>query len=587
MNGLLREMGRALRRAWRRTRLAMVLAVLVMVLASATTAASAAVQRALIDSAEEGSPGQIALIAVTAGGIFTIWLSLARIAGPMWDQVVHRVAPELRAEVLELIDQRARFEDIGDPEFLDDLERLRRDSAAPVYLPWLLIANASGFLGLGLSVGLLLSVDWRLLVIVAGALVSLALSLVAARTEIRETERLTLLERSERRLHEVCVEPRGVEEIRSYDSGSYLNAAAVELWTQLADQRLRIKLRALVWPGVGWVLLGTSLVLGLVLVGGGVAAGTHSVGDLVVVIVLTIGMRGQLAGTIDQIGEIGPRISTVKAMARIRDRAGRAPRVAAHDGTLRGGLELRQVGFTYARATRPTLTGIDLNLAPGTLVAIVGENGAGKTTLANLLLGLLEPTQGRFLVNGREVAAAAWRQRTSGAFQDFMKPRFTVREAVGIGDPPRIDDRQAVERAVVGESADFIASLPAGLDTSLAPRVGTDLSHGQWQLVALARSRMRQDPLLLVLDEPTSALDAHAEFELFGSFAETARQAAADRGAISIMISHRYSAAYLADRILVVDDGRIVEQGTHAELMALRGLYFEMFELQRIAYLGA
>ncbi|MDF1489032.1 ATP-binding cassette domain-containing protein [Tessaracoccus caeni] len=587
MRGVLREMGRALRLGWHRTRIAMVLAVVVAALGATSTAASAAIQRALIDGAEQGSPHQIMLIALGAGAVFTIWLALARIGGPLWDQVVHRVVPELRAEVLDLIDRRSSFEDIGDPDFLDDLERVRRESAGPIHLPWLLFSNLMGLAGLGLSIWLLLAVDWRLLVILAGVLLSLVLSLVAARTEVRETERLTPLERSERHLHQVCIEPRGVEEIRSYDCGPVLSDAAGELWTEIADRRLRIKMRALRWPAAGWLGLGVALVVGLLIVADGITAGRHTTGDLVLVIVLTIGLRGQLSLAIAQANEIGPFVSTVRATARIRDRAGRSSRPMPRDGDLRQGLRLEDVGFTYARSSRPTLTAIDLDLPRGALIAVVGENGAGKTTLANLLLGLLEPTRGRLLVDGVEVEPVAWRQRTSGAFQDFMKPRFTVREAVGIGDPARIDERDAIEAAIaVGNAGDFVASLPDGIDTSLAPRRGTDLSHGQWQLIALARSRMRQEPLLLVLDEPTSALDAHAEFELFQSFAVTARQAAVARGTISVMISHRYSAAYLADRILVVDEGQIIEQGTHAELMALNGRYREMFELQRIAYLG-
>ena len=281
---------------------------------------------------------------------------------------------------------------------------------------------------------------------------------------------------------------------------------------------------------------------------------------------------------------VAPLGSAMQALVRLRRQTEGRTRPPATAGSLYDGIAIVSGEFTYARATTPALVDLDLDLRAGSLIAIVGENGAGKSTLANLLLGLLTPSSNHLLIDGIDVDPEAWRQRTTGAFQDFIKPRFLVREAVGIGDPTRIDDPGAVEQAVISAGADgLIARLPHGIDTSLAEH---GLSHGQWQMIALARSRMRVTPLLQVLDEPTSALDAHAEFELFQWFANSAREAGAARGCISVMISHRYSAAYLADRILVMHEGRLIESGTHEHLMALNGTYKEMFELQRDAYLG-
>ncbi|MBK7820824.1 MAG: ABC transporter ATP-binding protein [Tessaracoccus sp.] len=588
MRAALDEMRRALRLAWGYAPVAMVLATFLSLLTAVSTAASAAVQRALVDSVGQASLGRIVVLALLAGLVFTTWLVLQRLGVNLWSIVNDRTVPELRARTLALIDGRAEFESITDPAFLDDVERLRKTPHVPIDLPWVVLSATRTLIGLGLSVALLISVDWRLSVIVLGALASLAVSLLASRKEIREIELLTLLERNERYLHEICVEPRGVEEIRSYDCGPSLSSAAAALRVDIAARRFRTQLRALSWVGASWIVLGVTLVIGLLTVADGVPTGEHTVGDLVLVITLSIALRGQLAGTLETVKSVAPLWSAMQALVRLRGRVGERRPPAAARRELREGISLDGVEFAYARSDAPVLADVDMRLERGSLIAIVGENGAGKTTLANLLLGLLEPTRGRFLVDGGEVDPAAWRQRTSEAFQDFMKPRFTVREAVGIGEPARIDDRDAIQAAiVVGNAGDFVASLPDGIDTSLAPRQGTDLSHGQWQLIALARSRMREAPLLLVLDEPTSALDAHAEFELFQSFAAAAREAAAARGAISVMISHRYSAAYLADRILVVDEGQIIEQGSHAELMALNGRYREMFDLQRIAYLGS
>ncbi len=588
MRAALVEMRAGLRLGWGHAPVAMVLAIFLSLLTAVSTAASAAVQRALVDSAGQASPGRIVVLALLAGLVFTTWLVLQRLGVNLWSIVNDRTVPELRAQTLALIDGRAEFESITDPAFLDDVERLRTTPISPIDLPWVLLSATRTLIDLGLSVALLISVDWRLSVIVLGALASLAVSLIASRKEIREFELLTLLERSERYLHEICVEPRGVEEIRSYDCGPSLSSAAASLRDDIAARRFKTQLRALSWVGASWIVLGATLVVGLLTVADGVPTGEHTVGDLVLVITLSIALRGQLAGTLETVKSVAPLWSAMQALVRLRERAGAPRPPAAARSELRESITLDGVEFAYARSDAPVLTDVDLRLPRGSLIAIVGENGAGKTTLANLLLGLLTPTAGEFLVDGDRVDPHAWRRHTTGAFQDFMKPQLLVGKAVGIGEPSLIDDRAAVEDAIAAAGArSLIDSLPDGIDTSLAKRDGTGLSHGQWQMIALARSRMRAQPLLQVLDEPTSALDAHAEFELFRWFAASAREAAAARGRISVMVSHRYSAAYLADQIMVVHEGRLVESGTHADLMALGGTYKEMFDLQRDAYLGS
>lgn len=588
MKGALTEMRSALRLGWGNAPVAMTLAVVFSLLAGVSTAASAAVQRALVDGAGQASVGRLAVLALLAGLVFTTWLVLQRLGENLWGIVHDRTIPEVRARMLALIDGRAEFESITDPAFLDDVERLRKTPTSPIELPWMVLSAARTLIGLGLSVVLLISVDWRLGVIVLGAVASLAVSLIASRKEINEIELLTLLERNERYLHEICVEPRGVEEIRSYDCGPALSSAAASLRDDITARRFKTQLRALAWVGASWLVLGITLVIGLLAIADGVSTGEHTVGDLVLVITLSIALRGQLNGTLNTVKSVAPLWSAMQALVRLRHRAGAPRPTEAVRAELCEGITLGGVEFAYARSNAPVLADVDLHLPRGSLICIVGENGAGKTTLANLLLGLLTPTAGEFLVDGIRVDPHAWRRQTTGAFQDFMKPQLPVGKAVGIGEPTRIDDRSAIEDAIAAAGAgSLVASLPDGIDTSLAKRDGTGLSHGQWQTIALARSRMRTQPLLQVLDEPTSALDAHAEFELFQWFAASAHEAATARGTISVMVSHRYSAAYLADRIIVVHEGRLVESGTHTELMARGGLYTEMFDLQRDAYLGS
>jgi ATP-binding cassette subfamily B protein len=208
-----------------------------------------------------------------------------------------------------------------------------------------------------------------------------------------------------------------------------------------------------------------------------------------------------------------------------------------------------------------------------------------------LLARFYDPSKGRIAVDGVDLASIdpkRWRERLAVGFQDFVRFELIARESVGVGDLPRIDERAAVERAVDrGAARDVVEELEHGLDTPLGPtQSGTDLSGGQWQKLALARAMMRERPLLLVLDEPTSALDASAEHELFERYAESARAVAAATGGIAIFVSHRFSTVRMADRIVVVADGRVAEQGTHEELIAHQGMYAELYGLQAAAYAG-
>ena len=209
------------------------------------------------------------------------------------------------------------------------------------------------------------------------------------------------------------------------------------------------------------------------------------------------------------------------------------------------------------------LAGVDLHLPPGSTVAIVGENGAGKTTLVKLLCRFYEPTGGSIELDGvdlRRFPLGDWRERIATGFQDFVRFEFLAREAVGVGDLPQIESTPTVTAALVrARGEDVLARLEEGLETQLGKSYtdGAELSGGQWQKLALGRAMMRETPLLLVLDEPTSALDAQAEHLLFEQYAAGARRVAADTGAITILVSHRFSTVRMADLILVVADGKI------------------------------
>jgi ATP-binding cassette subfamily B protein len=323
-----------------------------------------------------------------------------------------------------------------------------------------------------------------------------------------------------------------------------------------------------------------------------------------VLLVLAAGARlsAYIGATVGEIGFLrGIWMDGSRRLAWLEDYA--ASLVASADQPvpvrLKHGIRFEHVSFAYPGTDRLVLDDVNVELPAGAVVAIVGENGAGKTTLVKLLAKLYEPTSGRILVDGVELArmpADEWRTRLAGAFQDFFRFEFRARHTVGVGDVPRLDDEPAVVTAVARAGADdVVGRLTAGLETQLGPTwpQGVEVSFGQWQKLALARGFMRDQPLLLVLDEPTAALDAETEHALFERYAAAARRKGSpvadgasvnDHGRITILVSHRFSTVRMADLIVVLDGARVAEVGTHEELMSRSGPYAELYGIQAAAY---
>ena len=248
------------------------------------------------------------------------------------------------------------------------------------------------------------------------------------------------------------------------------------------------------------------------------------------------------------------------------------------------GIRFEDVSFTYPGAQEAALENITLHLVPGTSLALVGENGSGKTTLIKLLTRLYAPTSGRILLDGQDLAEwdeAALRERIGVIFQDFARYQLLVGENVGAGDERYFEDEERWRAAAVkGRASDFIDTLPAGYQTQLGKwfKDGRELSGGQWQKIALSRAFMSSRADILVLVEPTAAMDAQAEAEVFEHFRQLARER------ITILISHRFSTVRMADQIVVLNNGHIIERGSHEELMQLHGRYAQLFTLQARGY---
>ncbi|WP_419788532.1 ABC transporter ATP-binding protein [Mucilaginibacter sp. SP1R1] len=251
--------------------------------------------------------------------------------------------------------------------------------------------------------------------------------------------------------------------------------------------------------------------------------------------------------------------------------------------TIQQGFTFEDVGFRYLNSERWANRHLNFTLYPGEKLALVGENGAGKTTLVKLLARLYDPTEGRILLDGvdlRQYDLADLRLNVGIIFQDYLRYQMTFAQNIAVGKISEQDNRPLIENSARQSLADVLAAkLPAAYDQQLGKRFadGVELSGGEWQKVALARAYMR-DAQLLILDEPTSALDARAEFNVFERFAELTK------GRSAVLISHRFSTVRMADRILVLEKGELIEIGSHEELLLKGGRYAELFDLQAAGY---
>jgi ATP-binding cassette subfamily B protein len=385
------------------------------------------------------------------------------------------------------------------------------------------------------------------------------------------------------------------KELRVFGLREELARRHAEAADHAATTTIRVARRGAVLATAGWFAFATGLFAGLLLVLYEAAQGRATTGEVLMSVGLAQLTQFQLTNVSNTVGQVLTTARTVDRYLWLEDYAARAL-AAEHAGDetvgreLQDGIVFESVSFRYPGTTADVLHDVNLMIPAGSMVALVGENGAGKTTIVKLLAGMYTPTSGQITVDGVPLSRldlAGWRGRMSAAFQDFVRFELVARETIGVGDLPRLDDHDAVVEALDRAGAtDVVGTFADGLDSRIGRSFagGRDLSGGQWQKLALGRAMMRDDPLLLVLDEPTSSLDAVTESELFSRYERSARTAAVARGAITVLVSHRFSTVRMADLIVVLDAGRVIESGNHAELMDNDGLYAELYTLQATPY---
>ena len=481
------------------------------------------------------------------------------------------------------------------PEYLDSVERLRSERP---YLanPFNPISWTLASLVQGVIVMVLLGSVNPLFALLP--LLGLPAAIVTARTE---QQAIALLDtqaeqqRVARHLLDLSIEAGPAKEIRVFGLGAELLRRRQHLFSLMETERRSVARRGLGRVTVCWAVFALGYGAALDWTARAAGSGRGSVGAVALVLTLGAQLNAQLAELALNVAWFSRSLRAVRRLVWFSDYADAATRAVVParpvvpPSRLEHGIRFEGVGFAYPEASRSVLSGVDLFLPAGSTVAIVGENGAGKTTLVKLLGRMYEPTAGRILIDDIPLDSMPideWRRCLAAGFQDFGRLQLIARRSVGAGDTAAEPTDEVVGSALVRAVApDLVRRLPEGYDSQLGRDLGgVELSVGQWQKVALGRAMMRTTPLVLMLDEPTASLDAPTEHALFERFAGAAREVASDTGGVTILVSHRFSTVRMADCIVVLGDGRVLEAGSHAELMQRDGTYADLYRLQARAY---
>lgn len=497
-------------------------------------------------------------------------------------QLGHRVNVMILEKALTL--ELRHFED---SEFYDKLTRARREASSR---PLSLVGRTFGVVQNGISLASYAVLLWQLSPWAVLLLVGAGLPAFVAEAKFSgDAFRLFRWRSPETRkqmyLEAVIASDEHAKEVKLFGLGPRLLERYREIFHVLYDEDRRLTLRRTAW-GFGLGLVGTAAFYGAYAwIGVEAVAGAITLGEMTMYLLLFKQGQAAVSASLSSIGgmyEDNLYLSNLYEYLEqeVPPAAGQA-RVGPKPGD---GVRFEDVSFTYPGVDTPAVRGVSFHLRPGQALALVGENGSGKTTLIKLLTRLYLPTGGRILVDGldiREWDEAALRRRVGVIFQDFARYQLPVGQNVGAGDVEAFDDeaRWAVA-AEQGMAAPFIEEFPERYHTQLGRwfKNGRELSGGQWQKIALSRAFMRSGADVLVLDEPTAAMDAEAEAQIF----DHVRGLSRDK--MAVLISHRFSTVRMADHIVVLDHGVVAEQGTHHELLARRGRYARLFELQAAGY---
>jgi ATP-binding cassette subfamily B protein len=547
------------------------------------------------DGAIAGSTARVWTAAVLVAALSSLrWCSVG-LTATIGGGLTERVNFYMSQRIGRLTTSVEGIEHFERPEYLQELDLLNTNRALLASGPRQVLLVSQLVIQLVAVGGLLASISPVLALLPVLGLVPFTTEGRSVRVRQRMEERMVEQRRLANRLFELTSTAAPAKELRVYGLAGELQRRHDALAEEISRATAKAALEGALLSFAGWTVFAAGMVGGIALVVFRAVDGRATPGEVLMATALAQQIRFQLSQVADAIGQTLTMAKTAHRFLWLEDYAHEAaarvtPGTEEPPTHVRTGISLDGVAFTYPGTDAPVLEDVNLTLPAGASIAVVGENGAGKTTLVKLLTRMYRPTEGIITVDGvnlDDIDTEAWRARVASTFQDFVRYELMAGGTVGVGDVPRYDDVNAITTALDRAAAtEVVATLPDGLETKLGRsfKGGQELSGGQWQKLALGRGMMRDTPLLVVLDEPTASLDAMTEHALFERYADAARRLGGVTGAVTILVSHRFSTVRMADLIVVVDGGRIVERGSHAQLMAVGGLYAELFNLQAAAY---
>jgi ABC-type multidrug transport system fused ATPase/permease subunit len=554
--------------------------------------------RASIDAGQSHSATESAVASVILAFAFAADWVLSTACTNLRMLMVEQLGVEVvEPTILRVVAELEALDHLERAENLDRVTALRGAGWKIVDSAWGLVESLFNALRLGCSVLLLGSISPWLALLLGLAAVPLwtdargRRATRAVETAVADSMRL------QRHLFAILTTAGSGKEVRLSGSTASLVDAQISAWNEANSQRYTALVRAALWKSAGWLVFAAGFAAGLAVVVEQAIDGRAGVGDIVLSITIATNLRGALRQTVVRTAQTAGHQQVIEPYLWLRRYAAeqdvrKAACLRRPPERLVQGITLQDVTYAYQDAVRPAVEAVSVQIPAGAVVAIVGEFGSGKSTLLNLLCKFHEPASGAIALDGidlAEIDTRQWWNEIASVFQDFGRYATSFKEAVGLGDLARISDVSTVTAAIVQAEADVVVDrLPQGLETELgSPFGGTELSEGQWQKTALARSHMRQDPLLFVLDEPTASLDAPSERAIFDRFIAHARSRGAERGSIAVIVSHRFSTVAGADLILVMDQGKLVEAGNHEQLIAANSQYAELYGIAASSYSSA
>lgn len=503
------------------------------------------------------------------------------------------IGVDLDERILSLIAGLDGIEHLERPEYADRIGMVRGSGDVIARCGWVLLDGVTTLVRLFVVLAILALMAPVLLVLVLLLVPALWLprrgqhgihkAAVAVAQDVRQAEHIQVL----------LTEATPNMEVRIAGAGPRLQSHGRDVWDRIIRTQARAQWRSAGLGIAGWAIFSLGYVAALLLIVRDVSSGRAEPGDVLLLVTLTNTLRAQAEGVVRSLQRATDGMSALDAYLWLEGHAAAAHRTdkaaARVPDRLTDGITLAGVSFRYPGTDRWVLKGFDLHLPAGATVAVVGEHGAGKTSLVKLLTKFYEPTEGTVLVDGVRldtIPAGHWWSRTTANFQDFARFLFLVRESVGVGDLTALDRPDQLARAIAGGDAEeIVAHLPDGLNTQLGRMFnGEELSTGQWQRVALSRAHMRTAPLLCVIDEPTASLDPRSEYAVYRRQMALAKTLGERCGTVTLVVSHRFSTVQMADLIVVVEGGSVVEMGDHEELMTLGGVYADLFRMQAAAF---